>query len=87
MVGLNEKTACSFAYAVPKKADKQPFFAEVDKSNPYGDSCVGIANGRNFICNIPEQKVEWSTSVSKQFNYTKFICECYGVKFSANGEL
>ncbi len=25
------------------------------------------------------EKVEWFTSVSKQFNYTKFICERYGV--------
>ncbi len=87
LLWLNEKAVSSFAYAVPMQEDEQPFFAEVDKSNPYGDSCVGIANGRNFFCNIPEQKVVWSTSVPKQFNYTKFICERYGVMFSANGEL
>jgi len=81
LLWLNEKAVSSFAYAIPKQEEEQPFFAEVDKSNPYGDSCVGIANGRNFFCNIPEEKVEWSTSVSKQFNYTQFIYERYGVTF------
>lgn len=87
LLWVDENAISSFAYAVSKQEGEQPFFAAVDKSNPYGDSCVGIANGRNFMCNIPEQKVKWSTSVPNQFDYTKYIYEHYGVKFSVNGEL
>lgn len=86
LLWLNEKAEHSFAYAFSEKEGGQPFYAEVDKNNPYGDSCVGIANGRNFFCNIPEQKVEWSASVSKQFDYEKYIYERYGVKFSTKGD-
>ena len=53
-----------------------------DWSNSFGDSIMGIANGKNYYCNIPEQSVEWRQSIAKGFDPVQHIRERYGVDVS-----
>ena len=77
LLWMSDKAEKSFAYAV--SGAMAPVFAERDWSNSFGDSVMGIANGKNYYCNIPEQSVKWRQSVAKGFDPVQHIRERYGV--------
>lgn len=82
LLWMSDKTEVSFAYAYSMQAGKLPLLANRDYDNPFGDSCIGIANGKHFRAAIPEQEVVWEQRVSKQFDYSGYLRENYGVDIS-----
>ena len=78
LLWMSQKASVLFAYAVSDKPGKLPVFAEVNKADSLGETCLGIVNGKNFICNIPERRAEWTGSVPVQYDLEKYIFERYG---------
>ena len=76
---MSDKAESSFAYAYSRQKGELPLIAERDWNNQDGDSCKGIANGKNFYAAIPDQNVRWEQAVPKQFDYEKYLMERYGV--------
>ena len=79
LLWMSEKAAPAFAYAVPKEKGSYPLFAQRDWGNPSGDSCLGIAMGKNFRASIPGQELIWEQSVPETFDYRKQIIEHFGI--------
>ena len=79
LLWMSDKSESSFAYAFSSQKGELPIIAERDWNNQYGDSCIGIANGKNFHAAIPEQEVIWKQAVPKQFDYEAYLLEKYGV--------
>ena len=79
LLWMSDKAEQSFAYAYSDCAGELPLFAERDWDNQYGDSCIGIANGKHFHVAIPEQEITWKQNVAKQFDHPKYILDKFGV--------
>ena len=79
LLWMSDKAESSFAYAYSRQKGELPLIAERDWNNQDGDSCKGIANGKNFYAAIPDQNVRWEQAVPKQFDYEKYLMERYGV--------
>ena len=79
---MSDKAELSFAYAYSTQFGELPLFAYRDYDNQFGDSCKGIANGKQIYAKVPEQEVLWGQSVSEQFDYEGYLWENYGVDIS-----
>ena len=79
LLWMSDKSESSFAYAFSRQKGELPIIAARDWNNQYGDSCIGIANGKNFHAAIPEQEVIWKQAVPGQFAYEAYLLEKYGV--------
>ncbi len=83
LLWMSQKASILFAYAFSDKAGKLPVFAEVNKADPLGETCLGIVKGKNFLCNIPERRAEWTGNVPAQYDIKKYIFERYGIDMSS----
>ena len=82
LLWMSDKAELSFAYAYSTQFGELPLFAYRDYDNQFGDSCKGIANGKQIYAKVPEQEVLWGQSVSEQFDYEGYLWENYGVDIS-----
>ncbi|MCR5403664.1 MAG: hypothetical protein K6E91_07590 [Butyrivibrio sp.] len=83
LLWMSEGSTPAFAYAYPKQEGDLPIIAYRDEGSKFGDSCVGIANGRYFQASIPDQEVVWGQSVPEQFDYEGFLSQSYGIDLKA----
>ena len=79
LLWMSQKADLLFAYAVSDKPGKLPLFAEVNKADQLGETCLGIVNRKNFISNIPERRTEWTGNVPAQYKLENYILERYGL--------
>ncbi|MCR5213099.1 MAG: hypothetical protein K6E10_01670 [Eubacterium sp.] len=79
LLWLSTKTQSMFAVAVPVHSGMTPLYAETNISDSLGSTCMGISNGNNFICDIPDKKVQWLQGVNRGFDYYQYINDRFGV--------
>lgn len=80
LLWMSEEPAEAFAYACSKyEGELPPIIAYRDEDSKSGDSCTGIADGRQFEAVIPEQSLRWGESVSDEFDYEGFLSQIYGI--------
>ncbi|MCR4641562.1 MAG: hypothetical protein K5697_05990 [Lachnospiraceae bacterium] len=79
LLWMSDKAVPAFAYAYSEQPEKLPFFAQRDWGNPDGDSCIGIAMGRNFRASVPAQELSWQQELPEGFDYRAQIMTHFGV--------
>lgn len=96
LIWLSDLTYDVFAYAKPNNTypgmgnsavDKvgdwtntEPFYAEPDRNDKFGDSCVGIMNGKEFKFVVTELAVSYKNEVAYRSDLESYICKKHKVK-------
>ena len=68
LFALAESTSVLPEYAV---------YATVDMSNPAGDTCNALVNGKRCLCDIPAQEISWGEAVSAGYDYRNVIVHTF----------
>ena len=98
LIWLSDLTNDVFAYAKPNNTypgmgnsavDKvgdwtntEPFYAEPDRNDALGESCVGIMNGKEFRFVVTELAVSYNNEVVSVSDLESYISKKHRVKFS-----
>lgn len=78
MLWLSMKADMQFCLALPESREESLFFSQMDKSNSFGDTVIGIFEDRDFSFCVPGSIFKWIALPQTGFDCKGYLDKVFG---------